>query len=204
MPEQFDFAAALSEGLSEMCAVSAVQIAHMQAHYELLLRWNRHLNLTSIRKPSEIVERHYCEGVFLATHLPSDLGRVVDVGSGPGFPGIPLAVMRPDAEVTLVESHQRKAVFLREASRALPNVRVISKRAEDVHESFDWIVSRAVDPVEVVGLVALLARRIALLVGAEDAEQLEGNSGVCWQARVPLPWGRKTTLLIGDHVSRGT
>jgi len=73
-------------------------------------------------------------------------------GLGAGFPGIPLAIFRPELQVTLIESHQRKAVFLREAARGLSNVLVIAERAESVNESFDWVVSRAVAVEEVLRL----------------------------------------------------
>src|ERR1700681_467468 len=115
----------------------------LQAHYELLLRWNRVLNLTTIDSLEEAIERHYCESLFLAVHLSPSPLHLADVGSGAGFPGIPVAVVRPDCTVTLIESHKRKAVFLREAARKLPNVRVLSQRGEDIKERFDCAVSRA-------------------------------------------------------------
>ena len=104
----------------------------LEAHYRLLLLWNRTLNLSAITGLEEAVERHYCESLFLGAHLPPGSLAIVDIGSGAGFPGLPVAVLRPECSVTLIESHQRKAVFLREASRGLPGVRVVAKRAEDV------------------------------------------------------------------------
>src|SRR5690349_10628648 len=118
------------------------QSAALESHYELLVRWNKVLNLTAIEKLEEAVERHYCESLTLAERLTP--GRVADIGSGAGFPGLVAAIARPDCEFTLVESHQRKAVFLREASRGMVNVRVLAVRAEQIRERFDWVVSRAV------------------------------------------------------------
>jgi 16S rRNA (guanine527-N7)-methyltransferase len=204
MPVEFQFAEALTAGLSNVFQLSQLQLDQMQAHYELMLRWNRHLNLTSIKKPAEIVERHYCESVFLAANLPATAFRVADIGSGPGFPGIPVAIARSEAAVTLVESHQRKAVFLREAGRGLGNVRVLSKRAEEVLESFDWLVSRAVDPADVVRLMPRLSGRVALLIGSEDAIRLSGLAVISWRNPIPLPWGERRVLLIGEYVPRGT
>src|ERR1700738_4164741 len=103
-----------------------------------MIRWNQSINLTTVTDPAEAVERHYGESLLLAEHLTA--GRVVDIGSGAGFPGIPVAVVRPECHVTLVESHQRKAVFLREATRQMSNVRVIAKRIEAVQEGFDWSI----------------------------------------------------------------
>ena len=105
-------------------ALSAEQEAVLEAHLELLMRWNRTVNLTAIRNREEAIERHYCESLFLGSRLPAGRLRIADVGSGAGFPGFPVAVLRPDCLVTLIESHQRKAVFLREAARQVGNVRV--------------------------------------------------------------------------------
>ncbi len=160
--------------------LSQEQLARLEAHYQLLLRWNRKLNLTRIESVEEAVRLHYCESLFLARGLPEGRLRVADVGSGAGFPGFPVAVWRPECEVTLVESHVRKAVFLREASRGLGNVRVFAGRAEDLGERFDWVVSRAVRVDDV--LAVELASRFGLLVGAEDAERLGGG--------VRVPWGK--------------
>jgi len=143
--------------------MTAAHKAALEAHYDLMLRWNAKLNLTRITDREEAWKRHYEESVFLAEKLPPGPLRIADVGSGAGFPGIPIAIVRPECTVTLIESHQRKAVFLREATRDLPNVRVLAMRAEEVKEKFDWIVSRAVSPEDVLKLD--LAPNIALLTG---------------------------------------
>ena len=154
-----------------MCTSS--QKAALEAHYELMLRWNAKLNLTRITDRAEAWERHYKESMFLAHKLPAGPLRIADVGSGAGFPGIPIAIVRPECTVTLIESHQRKSVFLREATRDLPNVRVLAMRAEDVTETFDWIVSRAVSPEDVVKLN--LAPNIALLTGRNEVSVPRGT-----------------------------
>ena len=163
--------------------LSDLQVNTLDKHYELLLRWNAVMNLTAIREAEEIVLRHYCESLFLAQHLPSEPLTIADIGSGPGFPGLPVAVVRPDCLVALIESHQRKAVFLKEASRGLPNISVLSRRAEEVDRHFDWVISRAVRVEDVLALK--LASNYAILVGAER----EG---------IPLPWGENRKLLIGS------
>src|SRR5208283_5706443 len=151
------FADALRRRLAGIVELAPGQVEALKAHYQLLLRWNRTLNLTSIRRMEEAVERHYCESLFLGAHLPQGALRIADIGSGAGFPGLPVAVLRPDCAVTLIESHQRKAVFLREASRSLPNVRVLARRAEDVKEQFDWAISRAVSYQDVASFLKNLA-----------------------------------------------
>ena len=167
--------------------VPAAQIAVLQAHYELLLRWNQSLSLTTITAIESAVTRHYCESLFLAAHLPRGALRIADIGSGPGFPGFPVAVLRPDCTVTLIESHQRKAVFLREASRGLPNVKVLPKRAEEVAERFDIAISRAVSYADLVRPLKKLAPRADLLTGAEAPAVLKD---FVWDAAIPLPWGK--------------
>jgi 16S rRNA (guanine527-N7)-methyltransferase len=190
------FADLLTQRLAGIVELSPGQVEALEAHYRLLLRWNRTLNLTSIRKIEEAVERHYCESLFLGTHLPQDLLRIADIGSGAGFPGFPIAVLRPDCSVTLIESHQRKAVFLREASRSLPNVRVLARRAEDMNEQFDWAVSRAVSYENLASFLKNLAPNADLLTGGEEPP---GGIGFVWQPPIPMPWGAQRFLRIGHQ-----
>jgi 16S rRNA (guanine527-N7)-methyltransferase len=190
------FADLLRERLAGVVELSPGQVEALESHYQLLLRWNRTLNLTSIKKMEEAVERHYCESLFLGTHLPQGRLRIADVGSGAGFPGFPVAVLRPDCSVTLIESHQRKAVFLREASRSLPNVRVLAKRAEDVNEQFDWAISRAVSYEDLASFLKNLAPNADLLTGGEEPP---GGIGFVWQPPIPMPWGAQRFLRIGHQ-----
>ena len=124
------------------------QLDLLERHFNLLLAWNKRLNLTRITDTEEAVRLHYCESLYLGLKLPEGPLSVADLGSGAGFPGVPIAILRPDLQVTLIESNQRKAVFLREAARDLPNVRVLAVRFEDCRERFDWVVSRAVQFAE--------------------------------------------------------
>lgn len=195
------FAELLRSKLAEVCELTDWQVARMEAHYELLTRWNRVLSLTSVRTLDEAIERHYCESVFAAVHLPQGARSVADVGSGAGFPGIPMAIMRTECAVILIESHQRKAAFLREASRDLANVRVIARRAEDVGEAFDWAVSRAVRYSDVVGALKKLTENVELLTGELRAEDLIGFE---WKNPIRLPWGDRRFLWIGQHPARFT
>lgn len=204
MSEPSDFAALLRRHMAGIASLTPDQIAQLEAHYRLMMHWNRVLNLTSIRKVDEIVLRHYCESLFLAQHIPAEAVRVADIGSGPGFPGIPVAIARPDLRITLIESHQRKAVFLKEASRALPSVRVLAQRAEALVEHFDVLISRAVRPGDVVSLIPALAPSIALLIGEEDAADLGRHVHIRWREPLHLPWGERRVLLAGHDVSRGT
>jgi 16S rRNA (guanine(527)-N(7))-methyltransferase RsmG len=193
------FADLLRERLAGIVALSSGQVAALEAHYELMVRWNRSLNLTAISGLEEIVERHYCESLFVGQVLDLPHQRIADIGSGPGFPGFPVAVLRPDCSVTLIESHQRKAVFLKEASRGLANVRVIAKRAEDVTESFDWAISRAVSYRDLSRSLCRLAPNAILLTGS-DAPPPE--FGLAWRPPIPLPWGSQRFLRMTEPLER--
>ena len=173
------------------------QRAQLESHYDLLLRWNQKLNLISGRSEAELVERHYYESLFLGRHLPAGSLRVADIGSGAGFPGFVVAVQRPEFTVALIESHRRKAVFLREAARNVPNIRVLARRAEDVDENFDWVISRAVRYDEIRKAMQVLAPNAALLTGDVASVDLPGYD---WQDPIRLPWGEHRLL----YVSRGT
>jgi 16S rRNA (guanine527-N7)-methyltransferase len=202
--EPFNFRAALARRLAGTLQLDVPQLQQLEAHFQLLLRWNRRMNLTSIRNPEEIVVRHYCESLFLSCHLPSGPARVADIGSGAGFPGVPMAIARPEVQVTLIESDRRKSVFLREATRGLPNTNVLNNRASEVQGRFDWVVSRAVKPMEVLGEGLRLADRVAFLTSAAIAEELKTSGRIRELSTVPLPWGERRVLLIAASVSRGT
>src|ERR1700674_1377292 len=95
--------------------VNEQQIIYIQRYMKLLLKWNEKINLTAIRDPLEILYRHFCESMFAAAAVPLEGGRLADVGSGAGFPGLPLKIIRAELEVFLVESNAKKATFLAEA-----------------------------------------------------------------------------------------
>jgi 16S rRNA (guanine527-N7)-methyltransferase len=112
---------------------------------ELLEKWNRVYNLTSIRGAEQVVSGHLLDSLAIVPHI--EAAHALDVGSGAGFPGIPLAIAAPDMRVTLLDSNQKKAAFLRQAvsELALDNATVICERVESwqPQEKFDLIVSRA-------------------------------------------------------------
>jgi 16S rRNA (guanine527-N7)-methyltransferase len=187
----------LRSKLAGICELTDVQVDRLRRHYELLTRWNKVLSLTSVRTMDEAVERHYCESVFAACYLPNEPISIADIGSGAGFPGIPIAIVRERCTVVLIESHQRKAAFLKEATRELANVRVLAKRAEEVGEHFDWVVSRAVLYAEIAQTLKKLGRNAELLTGEVRAADLIGFD---WQAPIRLPWGDRRYLWIGQRI----
>jgi len=167
------------------------EIAALERHYFLLMHWNRRMNLTRIEELEDAVQLHYCESLFLGKSLPASPLRIADIGSGAGFPGLPVAVIRAESEVDLIDSHHRKAVFLREACAGLGNVRVIAERAETLGaRTYDWVVSRAVRPSEVLAL--RLAQQAAVLMSAADLAALDQKPVMV----KPLPWGTGRVLAI--------
>ncbi len=169
--------------------LSEDQIAKLERHFELLIRWNKVLNLTRIQLLEEVVRLHYCESLFLGSILPSGPQDIMDVGSGAGFPGIPIAVLRSESSVTLVESHQRKAVFLSEACEGIPSAKVLQARAEEVQTKYDWVVSRAVAPETEFSLD--LSRSFAILTSEADLHQFPKSAQV-----VPVPWGDQRVVAM--------
>ena len=199
------FADLLEKELDRWITLDDDQIHRLWQHYEILLRWNAKINLTSIPRGEEMVIRHYCESLFFGAHIPSDPGAisVVDLGSGAGFPGVPIAILQPTWRVTLLESNQRKAVFLRESTRGLPNISIFARRAESAGSTFDWLVARGVDPKEVLKNVPRLASQIGLMLGEDDFFVIRNIFGIAWSEPVRLPWGDRRVCVYGE-VSRGT
>lgn len=199
MPAPDWFSRLLTHEVGRWIHLSEQQIDHLYQHYDLLLRWNQRMNLTTIKPGPEIVARHYCESLFFAAHLPAENDKIslLDLGSGAGFPGIPAAVLKPNWQLTLVESSQRKAVFLRESSRHLRNVAVLAARIENAFEYADWVISRAVDPREVLANAPRLASNIGLMLGESDFSSIRGDSRVAWAEPVRLPWGDRKLCVFG-------
>ena len=137
----------LQRGLSTLGLDAAALAPPLLQYLALLDRWNRTYNLTAIRDPREMVTRHLLDS--LAMHPFVERGTLADLGTGPGLPGIPLAIAKPDLQVTLVESNGKKARFLREAVRTLGlgNARVAESRAEALDEpaAYDALTARALD-----------------------------------------------------------
>jgi 16S rRNA (guanine(527)-N(7))-methyltransferase RsmG len=199
------FAELLEKELRPWLVLAEIQVEQLWAHYEILLQWNEKISLTSISAGEEMVVRHYCESLFFAAHLPAgpQAISVGDLGSGAGFPGIPMAILQPGWKVTLLESNQRKAVFLRESTRRLSNISVLARRAESTSGNFDWLVSRGVDPVDVLKNIPRLAPKIGLMLGEDDFSAIQRCPNIAWAEPVRLPWGDRRLCAFGEfHVER--
>jgi 16S rRNA (guanine527-N7)-methyltransferase len=159
----------------------ASEVATRFATYvELLERWNARTNLTAIRDREGILSRHFVESILCARALPADVTTLLDFGSGAGFPGIPIALIRNEISITLAESQHKKAAFLREAVRTLDlKTEVHSGRAEDLRRQFDCVTLRAVDRMDraVAGASELVLPGgfLAILTTTQDAEAIGRN-----------------------------
>jgi len=125
-------------------SLGSAETERFDRYLDLLLRWNRKINLTALREPRRVVDRLFLDSLAIVPHVPEGVATVVDVGSGGGFPGLPLAIARPDLRVTLVEPRQRRAAFLRTAVAELEvEAQVVEARAETLERRAHLAVSRA-------------------------------------------------------------
>jgi 16S rRNA (guanine527-N7)-methyltransferase len=210
----------------EPAVLSKNQLQQISTYLDLLLRWNARINLTSVRDPDAIVSRHFGESLFAARYLfpfadsgsgrplsPVQSGsvssvsqhpRLLDFGSGAGFPGLPIKIWAPDIDLTLIESNLKKATFLREVIRrlSLDSAGVFAGRGEDFPGEAEIVTLRAVERFESsVPVAAHLPShqgRLALLIGeaqVDRARRIEPN--LRWQDPIPIPLSSHRVLLIG-------
>src|SRR5215469_4859535 len=174
-------------------------LPQLSEYLDLLLRWNARTNLTAIRNPDEIVRRHFGESLFAATHL-GDPDTLLDLGSGAGFPGLPIALLRPEIRVILAESQNKKATFLREAVRTLglPNVEVWAARAESLpaERRFHTVTLRAVDDMAVAIAAAAprATHQLILLASASPILPSEFHP----EPPIPIPNTTSAALLRAE------
>jgi 16S rRNA (guanine527-N7)-methyltransferase len=179
------------------------------AYIELLLKWNRTISLTTVTDPVEIVKFHFGESLFAASQLHFSQSRLADVGSGAGFPGVPLALTVPSLDVTLIESNSKKCAFLAEVVRELklPNVHIVRDRMENVkpgQQLFDFGTARALGHHE--DLLAWAKTKlsaggsIVLWLGDEDSAEISGKSDWTWQPRALIPGSTGRFILAGSPI----
>jgi 16S rRNA (guanine527-N7)-methyltransferase len=209
------------------------QLHQISTYIDILFRWNARINLTAIRDPEEIVTRHFGESFFMARHLfPSAVPRtrppanpnatpvqgdkphplaparkvsVLDIGSGAGFPGLPIKLWAPDISITLVESNHKKATFLRELARALTltDINITSARAETLTIQADVVTLRAVERFETILPVAASlvapAGRLALLIISNQLPAL--NSVTSFRPSPPIPLPKSISRVLSIMVT---
>ncbi|MBB5318511.1 16S rRNA (guanine(527)-N(7))-methyltransferase RsmG [Tunturibacter empetritectus] len=176
--------------------LSRTVLSRLAVYLELLLKWNARTNLTAIRDPEEIVRRHFGESLFAGQHLAPGANTLLDFGSGAGFPGLPIAILHPEIAVTLAESQNKKATFLREVVRTLAiPVEIWAARVETMPEArqFHTITLRAVD--NMASALAAAAPRatndLLLLAGATPP----APPGFILQPPIQIPTTQSTVLV---------
>jgi 16S rRNA (guanine527-N7)-methyltransferase len=187
---------------------TADQVIKIQQYMRMLLTWNEKVNLTAIRDPLEILYRHFCESMHAAVAVPLVGGRLADVGSGGGFPGLPLKIVRPELEVFLVESNVKKATFLAEVVRelGLSRTQVLVSRYEELSEELtplDTVCSRAVGEfVPFLNWAAseqIAAKQAILWIGGRDLEEIQRIDGWDWKEPIAVPHSIRRLLLVGTR-----
>lgn len=188
--------------------VNELQGLQIQQYMSMLLTWNEKVNLTAIRDPLEILYRHFCESMYAAMLVPLKHSRLADVGSGGGFPGLPLKILRPELELFLVESNVKKATFLAEVVRdlGLSGACVLVSRYEELGEELtplDVVCSRAVGEfvpfLDWAGSERIAAEQVILWTGGRDSEEVRRISGWEWREPIPVPHSLRRFLLVGSR-----
>lgn len=228
-----------AQALPATTDLNAGQLESISIYVDLLLRWNARVNLTAVRDAESIVTRHFGESLFLAACLfpsvssPNETSpdvapsHALDLGSGAGFPGLPLKIYAPHLRLTLVESNHKKAVFLGEVIRALQlsHVSVFSQRLAPrlAPQPGDYGLPGGIAPTDLVtmraverfesalataaaiirhGAARLGSGKLALLIGLGQGEQVRQSvSDFSWRAPVPVPQSRERVLLVGRYPS---
>jgi 16S rRNA (guanine527-N7)-methyltransferase len=211
MSEAIDSAEARLNRLLAAAAMGPLQVAQSKLftdYLSLILRWNARVNLTAIRDEDGILARHFVESIACARALPAGIATLLDFGSGAGFPGIPIAICRPEIAVTLAESQGRKAAFLKETVRVLGlSAKVHSERAEALESAFECVTLRAVDRMEQA--VRSATHRIhrngwlAAMTTSSDLAVIEAAAGpeISWSGEIPLPGSENRVLALGARIS---
>ena len=187
-------------------ALSDKQVLQIQQYMSILLMWNEKINLTAIQDPLEILNRHFCESMYAASAVSLENGRLADVGSGGGFPGLPLKIIRPELQVFLVESNVKKATFLAEVIRELElrDTRVLVSRYEELGEEvapLDFVCSRALGEfvpfLEWARSEKVAAKQVILWIGARDLAEIQKVRSWEWREPIAVPHSLRRLLLVG-------
>lgn len=207
------FLAPAKDASEAAAKTAAVDLDRISTYIDLLLRWNARVNLTAIRDEDEIVTRHFGESLFAARQLFPGTSRkdvdssVADVGSGAGFPGIPMKLWAPDIALMLIESNHKKVAFLREVSRALTltDIDIQNVRAETLNRTFDVVTFRAVehfaDTLPVAAKLLAPSGRLAVLISRAQVEQARGAlPQLIWDQPVPVPKSEIRVLLVARRI----
>jgi 16S rRNA (guanine527-N7)-methyltransferase len=219
-PQRFD-PSAIETAVSPMLLHPLpLQTYVLLARYlHLLTHWNQKMNLTAVRDPDVLVRLHLGECLRAAQRIPAGVEKVLDFGSGAGFPGIPMQIVRPELQVTLAESQKKKAAFLREVVRELNLSRssIHSGRVEDMPKSsvFDVVTLRAVDNMDEAvraavlrtrpsqdgrrGWCMVLTSRSEISAVTSSSLDAAGMKNIEWEAPDAIPGTDQRVILLGSR-----
>jgi 16S rRNA (guanine527-N7)-methyltransferase len=184
--------------------------ASIRTYIDLLLRWNEKIALTAVTDPAEILRFHFGESMFAARQASIRHGRLADVGTGAGFPALPISMVVPDLYCVLIESNQKKATFLCEVVRALrlDKVEVYRGRMESFvspSQKLDFSISRALgmhdEFLSWSSAHLNVPGKVILWVGDKDATQISLRKGWIWSAPYRIPDAEHRVLLIGSKIA---
>ena len=202
----------LTSGLNELGIASNEAIVQkFEIYLHELKKWNRAYNLTSLKKDEDIIIKHFLDSLLYLKVIPEGQWSVCDIGSGAGFPGIPMAVVMPELSVTLIEPSRKKTAFLRHMKNrlSLQNVEVIESRIEDVKDRlFDIAVTRALfsvgDLIKKAGHVLKAGGFFVLNKGPKFEDEIRGISGdvKCEIFPIDLPGASLQRNLIKVYFKR--
>ena len=199
--------------LGNIPGISERQAEQFSAYFHMLIDWNSRMNLTAITEPLQVAQKHFMDSVLPMALIPENAS-VIDVGTGAGFPGVPLAIMRPDIKLTLLDSLNKRIIFLSELCAALRlEARCIHARAEDggrrveLRERFDIATSRAVANVSALAEYTVPFLKVGgaslMYKGPQAPDELASGKRalelLCCEARIhsfPAPWGERTVIAL--------
>jgi 16S rRNA (guanine527-N7)-methyltransferase len=187
-------------------------VGSLRRYLRLLQVWNKRMSLTSLEDTREILTRHFGESLFAFRAVPILHGRLADVGSGAGFPGLPLKMACPELDLLLIESNTRKVVFLAEVVRSLrlTGVQILNTRMDEVNladQSLDFVTARALGDIPSLlrwSESLLKAKgKIVLWLGATDAAEIPTSApGWVWRSPKQVPRSKQRVLLVGQRGPR--
>jgi 16S rRNA (guanine527-N7)-methyltransferase len=186
--------------------LSDEQLRAVQDYLFVLLEWNKSINLTAIEDSVEILARHFGESLFAASFLKIGESRLADVGTGAGFPGLPLKIAAPQAQLTLFESNSKKCAFLTEIVQRLriSGVNIMRQRYEEYGSDngrFDLVCSRALGDYPIFLPWARRSLKpggsIVLWLGTDESIRLSRRKEFIWDPPVPIPESRRRVILVG-------
>jgi len=191
------------------CNLSVGQLGAVQEYLRLLLQWNKSISLTAIEDPVEILSRHFGESLYALSLFNLGESRLADVGTGAGFPGLPLRIACPSMKLTLFESNLKKCAFLTEVAHRLDlaGIEVQRQRYEQFGgggEGFDFVCARALGDYQILlpwsSRVLKPRGRVLLWLGTEESIRLSRRKEFVWEVPAPIPESRRRVILSGRQV----